>query len=79
MNRKLILFSALFTALIGIVLGLAAARMHPNRFASSLYQNLDRKYMVVGATAGLLVGAGQEAIRQLKHQRDAEEAKSTHH
>ncbi|WP_448574128.1 hypothetical protein [Trichothermofontia sp.] len=74
MNRKLILFSALLTALVGAVIGLATARMHHGRFASSLYQDLGRKYAIVGATAGLLVGAGQEAVRQLKYQRDAEEA-----
>lgn len=75
MNRKLILFSALLTALVGAVIGLAAARMHHGRFASSLYQDLGRKYAIVGVTAGLLVGAGQEVVRQLKEQRDAEEAK----
>ncbi len=74
MNRKLIVFSALFTAVVGAVIGLAAARMHHGRFASSLYQDLSRKYAIAGATAGLLVGAGQEAVRQLKYQRDAEEA-----
>ncbi|UZQ55557.1 hypothetical protein OOK60_05650 [Trichothermofontia sichuanensis B231] len=74
MNRKLIVFSALFTAVIGAVIGLAAARMHHGCFASSLYQDLGRKYAIAGATAGLLVGAGQEAVRQLKHQRDTEEA-----
>lgn len=77
MNRKLIVFSALFTAVVGAVIGLVAARMHQGHFASSLYQDLGRKYAIAGATAGLLVGAGQEAVRQLKHQqhqRDAEEA-----
>jgi len=76
MNRKLILVSALFTAVIGAVIGLAAARMHHGRFASSLYRDLGRKYMGVGVATGLLVGAGQESIRQLKQQRDAEEAKA---
>lgn len=74
MNRKLILFSALLTTLVGIVIGLAAARMHHGRFASSLYQNLGPKYAIVGAVTGLVVGAGQEAVRQLKQQRDAEAA-----
>ncbi|WP_448562887.1 hypothetical protein [Trichothermofontia sp.] len=77
MNHKLIVSSALFTAVVGAVIGLATARMHHGCFASSLYRDLGPKYAIVGATAGLLVGAGQEAVRQLKHQRDAEEAKAT--
>ncbi len=74
MNRKLIGFSGLFTALIGAAVGLAAAELAENQYASPIYQNMHRKYAIGGAVLGLLVGAGQESVRQLKEQRDREEA-----
>lgn len=73
MNVRLIVFSAAVTAVIGAGLGVATAQMTGNRFVSQAYQNLDTKYAVVGAGMGLLVGGSQEAIRQLKKQRDLEE------
>ena len=37
-----------------------------------MYKDLEQKYAIVGAVAGLLIGSSQEMIRELK-QRDAEE------
>jgi hypothetical protein len=43
-----------------------------------MYQHMDQKYAVIGAVAGLLFGASQESIRQLKKQRDQEETLTKH-
>jgi hypothetical protein len=72
MNHKVIGFCSLVSGLLGIVIGLSVAEMSRNEFESSLYRNLHLKLAVVGACAGALVGAGQEAVRELKSQRDHE-------
>lgn len=74
MNRKLIGFCSLMTAIVGAILGIAVAELAENQYASPIYQNMHRKYAIGGAVLGLLVGAGQETVRQLKGQRDREEA-----
>jgi hypothetical protein len=74
MNIKLIIFSAIVTSLIGTGIGAGAAEIAAPQFVSQTYQNLHTKYAVIGAVAGLLVGGSQEAIRQLKRQRDREDA-----
>ncbi len=74
MNRKLIGFCGLMTAAAGAVLGLAVAELAANQYASPIYQDMHRKYAIGGAVLGLLVGTGQETVRQLKVQRDREEA-----
>jgi len=73
MNFKLIAFSSLITALIGAVLGYAVGNVFQPKFNSKISQNLNRQYAVVGGIAGLVTGGCQEAIRQLKQQRDEEE------
>lgn len=55
------------------MIGIAAAEIGATDYESELYKNLHRKYAIVGAVAGLVIGASQEAIRQLKEQRDREE------
>lgn len=73
MNRRLILFAGLVSSAIGVVIGLAVAEMAAPDYQSQLYQDAHRKYAIVGAVAGALVGAGQEAVRQLKQQQDRRE------
>ncbi len=73
MNRRLILFAGLLTSMIGAVVGLAVAEMANPDYESELYQDLHRKYAIVGAVAGALIGMGQESVRQLKQQQDQRE------
>ncbi|WP_026732238.1 hypothetical protein [Fischerella sp. PCC 9605] len=73
MNIKRIIFSGVITALVGAGICLVLAKIFRTPYTSSRYQNLDRTYATVGAIGGLLVGASQEALRQLKKQRDEEE------
>jgi len=49
------------------------ASLAPTQYKGELYQDLDRKYAIIGTVAGLVLGASQEAIRQLKQQCDREE------
>lgn len=70
MNHKLIVFCSIITALIGAMIGVGAAEISQNDFESDIYQNLHTKFALVGAAAGLLIGAGQEAVRELKEQQD---------
>ena len=74
MNTRRIIFSSLVTAVIGAGLGVVMASLAPTQYKGVIYQNLDRKYAVIGTVAGLMFGASQEAIRQMKQQRDREEA-----
>jgi hypothetical protein len=76
MNIRLILFSAVITAGVGVGLGLGVAEIAGPKFISETYRNVDTKYALVGAGLGLVVGGSQEAVRQLKKQRDAEESLS---
>jgi hypothetical protein len=74
MNYKLIIFSGIITASIGAVAGLAAAQIGQRdfnrlRYESPYYQNLHEKYALIGAGLGLVLGIGQECIRELKAQR----------
>lgn len=77
MNLRMILFSGVVTALIGAMIGLAAARIGQRdfnqlRFESKAYQDLHRKYALIGAALGLAAGIGQECVRELKKQRKEE-------
>lgn len=74
MNGKLIFFCSLVTAILGGMIGFGAAEISQNQYQSSLYQNLPLKFAMVGAGLGVMVGAGQEAIRELKEQQDQESA-----
>jgi hypothetical protein len=42
-------------------------------YKGSGYQHLEQKYMAIGGVSGLLIGMGQESLRQLKQQRDRED------
>jgi hypothetical protein len=81
MNGKRILFSAIFTAAIGFVLGLGLAKLgQPSeqqlRYETDSYRRLLRTYGLLGAGTGFFVGAGQEYLRQAKIQRDREQDNS---
>lgn len=78
MNGRLIVFSAVLTAIVGSVVGVAAAEIAQPKFQSEMYRNLHPKYAVVGSIVGLVVGGSQEAIRQLKKQRDQEDSLQDH-
>jgi hypothetical protein len=73
MNIRQIIGSALVTAGIGAVVGLAAATIAAPKFVSKEYQDLPSTYPVIGAVAGAIAGSCQCAILQLKKQRDQEE------
>ncbi|OWY67096.1 hypothetical protein B7486_33090 [cyanobacterium TDX16] len=77
MKLRLIIFSGIVTALVGVVVSLAATKIGQRNFnqlqyESQSYQNLHKKYALIGASLGFLVGAGQECLRELKTARDRE-------
>jgi hypothetical protein len=74
MNTRKIIFSSIITGAVGAGLGLVMIYLAPCPYTGKLYQNIDRTYILIGGIAGLLVGSSQETIRQLKKQRDQEEA-----
>ena len=76
MNIKLIIFSGLLTAMAGAVLGVAAAEIS-NKDSSQVTnpiasRQIDYRYANIGAIMGLIVGVGQEAVRELKNKYEAE-------
>lgn len=73
MNARLIAFSGFVTVFLGAGIGFIAANLLPCPYTSQMYQDLEQKYVLVGAVAGLLIGSSQEMIRELKEERDAEE------
>jgi uncharacterized membrane protein YgaE (UPF0421/DUF939 family) len=73
MNTRLIAFSGFVTAFVGAGIGFVTANLLPCPYTSQMYQDLEQKYALVGAVAGLLIGSSQEMIRELKQERDAEE------
>ena len=77
MNLRMIVFSGVVTALIGSMIGLAAARIGQRdfnqlRFESKAYRDLHGKYALIGAGLGLAAGIGQECVRELRAQRREE-------
>lgn len=73
MNTKLIAFSAIVTAGLGAGIGFIVAHLLPTPYTSQMYKDLEQKYAIAGAIAGLLIGSSQEMIRELKQEQDAEE------
>jgi uncharacterized membrane protein YgaE (UPF0421/DUF939 family) len=73
MNAKLIAFSGIVTAFLGVGIGFAAAQLFPCPYTSQIYKDLEQKYAIIGAVTGLLIGSSQEMIRELKQERDAQE------
>jgi hypothetical protein len=73
MNIRLILFSAILTSAIGGVVGIGVGKAFAPGYESRIYRELPSKYGYVGAATGLLIGGCQEAVRQLKKQRDEED------
>jgi hypothetical protein len=70
MNYKRIIFSGIITALLGTGIGWVIGRALPSPYTAEIYRNLERKYALAGATLGLIFGCSQEALRQLKQQRE---------
>lgn len=78
MNQRKIWFSGIVTAAIGVGIGVVLAKIVETPFTSQQYQRLERIYMLVCGTGGLIVGTTQEALRQLQEQRDLEEKERLH-
>lgn len=77
MNIRLIVFSGVMTALIGVVIGLAAAKIGQRdfnqlKYSSQYYKDLQNKYALIGAGVGFAVGIGQACVRELKAHREDE-------
>ncbi|NET41162.1 MAG: hypothetical protein F6K15_04165 [Okeania sp. SIO2B3] len=75
MNLKLVIFSGLMMALIGSVIGLAAAEMSKSRYQCCNFTRIDkgyssakapRTYATIGAIMGFFIGSIQETVRSLK-------------
>lgn len=82
MNIKLIVFCGLVTASLGTVLGLATAEMSrgelkPIKVVNSEVQQSSpyKHYSLIGASIGLIVGASQECVRELKYMKEKEAKK----
>lgn len=78
MNCRIVLFSAIMTAMAGAVISVAACQMgnkdfNQPKYQSQAYRDLQKSYLPIGAALGFTLGAGQECIRQLKAQRDQED------
>ena len=70
MNQRKIWFAGIVTAALGTGLGLVLARIIDSPYSSKNHQNLERTYMIICGTGGLIVGTTQEALRQLQSERD---------
>ncbi|NEP04264.1 MAG: hypothetical protein F6K08_14005 [Okeania sp. SIO1H6] len=75
MNLKLVIFSGLMMAVIGSVIGLAAAEMSKSRYQCCNFTRIDkgyssakapRAYATIGAIMGFVIGSIQETVRSLK-------------
>ncbi|BCL39529.1 hypothetical protein NSMS1_59760 [Nostoc sp. MS1] len=73
MNPKLIAFSGIVTAFLGVGIGFIIAYLLPSPYTSPMYKDLAQKYAIIGGISGLLIGSSQEMVRELKEERDMEE------
>lgn len=73
MNGRRILFSAIVTAVLGAVLGVVLVEIRPSHYADRAVHSSHLREAIVGAVVGLLAGAAQESVRELKHQQDRAE------
>jgi len=74
MNYRLIIFSGIITALIGGVVGLGVSHLGQpsftqDRYQTAFYERLYNSYFWIGSGVGLLVGMGQECVRQSQKER----------
>jgi hypothetical protein len=77
MNIRSLVFSGVITACIGAIIGLAASHIGQRnfnqlKFEGQYYQDLNNRYVLIGASVGLVVGVAQECVRELKSQREDE-------
>jgi hypothetical protein len=72
-NRRRILYSGIIAALIGIGIGHVLYKAFKPPYESQPYQQLGRVYLIVSGVGGFFFGMSQEALRQMKIERDREE------
>ena len=71
MNYRMIIFSGIMAALMGAMIGVAVSRM--SEHAAIVRRELSgRRFAIVGASLGFVIGAGYEAVRQEKVRREDE-------
>lgn len=73
MNRKRVLFASLVTGVIGAGTLLVLSKIAEPPYESETYRKLRPVYVIAGAVGGTLFGASQEALRQMKEERDEAE------
>jgi hypothetical protein len=73
MRYKQIFFSALVSAGIGAVFGLAVTQIAPSPYQSKTYSTLNRNYPLFGAIAGFFGGGILSAVQQLNEQYDRQD------
>ena len=64
MNIRCVIFSSLITGAIGSILGVAVAEINQS---DRYHPRAHSHYAWAGSVLGLIVGAGQETIRQQAH------------
>ncbi|MBR8833791.1 MAG: hypothetical protein DSM106950_07050 [Stigonema ocellatum SAG 48.90 = DSM 106950] len=75
MNYRIIVFSAIMTAMAGAVISLSALQMgnkdfNQPKYQSQSYKDLREHYTHIGTFLGFTLGAGLECVRQLKSKRE---------
>ncbi|MGB7445244.1 MAG: hypothetical protein WA919_29585 [Coleofasciculaceae cyanobacterium] len=68
MNINRIIFSAVVTGIVGLILGISLAEINRGDRNPQAHS----QYGTIGAIMGLAVGAGQEALREIKKQKETE-------